>query len=431
MARIFDSDSKYKIIMILLISFFVLFIVLAVVFSNVKFEKKPEGTVATVLNDGDLIINYVDGDVISFNDSDEHVYSISITNSGNNKVYYSIYFSEANIDDINVRIENKDGNVLKEIDSDITESKLINLYSIESQQTVRYNIIIDSDKKIKFSGVLKVVNESLSTETFADLILLNNNVSVPQTRLGSEIATDNEGLISGVDNKGTSYYFRGNVFNNYVKIGSTLFRIVRINGDSTVRLVLNTVIDGQFAYNTNSVQEGVEVSGLALLKNATVLSTLNTWLDTNFKDISEFIATTDYCSDTLFSNEINGIKYSSVYDRIFNDEAPDLYCSGSVYSGKVGLLSVDEVVLAGASGTTPNTSYYLYNKDIPGNYLTSSGYFINFSNNVAMINVMSNGALGDGIVVNMPAYVRPVISINTNAKVKGEGTLDNPYIIVS
>ena len=44
---------------------------------------------------------------------------------------------------------------------------------------------------------------------------------------------------------------------------------------------------------------------------------------------------------------------------------------------------------------------------------------------------MSNGALGDGIIITEPANIRPVINISPSAKIKGEGTINNPYIIVS
>ena len=47
------------------------------------------------------------------------------------------------------------------------------------------------------------------------------------------------------------------------------------------------------------------------------------------------------------------------------------------------------------------------------------------------MNVMSNGAIGDGILVTYASYLRPVINISVSANIKGEGTIDNPYIIVS
>ena len=430
MARVFGIDNKYQLIMIIIISFFVVIVALAILLSNIEFEDKVEGTIAKVVNEGDLVVNYIDGDKIDFNDKKEHSYSVSITNTSNAKLYYSIYFIEVNNSKVKVRIEDKDGKVLNELDN-LANNKLINLESLAGGETVRYLIVFDNEKKIDFEGTLKVDNDSLSSESFADLILLNNNVVAPKTRVGSEVATSNEGLISMEDNKGTSYYFRGNVDNNYVMIGDLTFRIVRINGDGTIRIVLNNVLDEARPYNTNSLANLASVSTLALLSSSSLISYLNSWYDENFREYSSFLTVGDYCTDTTFNNNISGITYSSVYERIFEDKAPNLFCSGNIYSGKVGLLSVDEVVLAGAAENIPNTSYYLYNKDIPGNYVTSSSYFINVSNNVAMINVMSNGALGDGVLVTNSSYIRPVIQVSVSAKVKGSGTIDDPYVIVS
>ncbi len=430
MARVFGIDNKYQLIMIIILSFFVVIVALAILLSNIEFEDKVEGTIAKVVNEGDLVVNYIDGDKIDFNDKKEHSYSISITNTSSAKLYYSIYFIEVNNSKVKVRIEDKDGKVLNELDN-LANNKLINLESLAGGETVRYLIVFDNEKKIDFEGTLKVDNDSLSSESFADLILLNNNVVAPKTRVGSEVATSNEGLISMEDNKGTSYYFRGNVDNNYVMIGDLTFRIVRINGDGTIRIVLNNVLDEARPYNTNSLANLASVSTLALLSGSSLISYLNSWYDENFREYSSFLTVGDYCTDTTFNNNISGITYSSVYERIFEDKAPNLFCSGNIYSGKVGLLSVDEVVLAGAAENIPNTSYYLYNKDIPGNYVTSSSYFINVSNNVAMINVMSNGALGDGILITNNSYIRPVIQVSVSAKVKGSGTIDDPYVIVS
>ena len=39
------------------------------------------------------------------------------------------------------------------------------------------------------------------------------------------------------DDLGITYYFRGNVENNYVKFANYYWRIIRINGDGTIRIV--------------------------------------------------------------------------------------------------------------------------------------------------------------------------------------------------
>lgn len=431
MAKIKDSDSKYKIIVFVLISLFVLLVVLAVVLSKIEFKEKVNGTVAYILNEGDLIINYVDGYEININDTNEHSYGITITNDSNDKLYYSVYFENMNIEDVTVKVIDQNKETIAEFDKNLLSKKIINLNSIEGGDTVRYSIILKSKKNTSFNCTLKVINESLINESFADLILLNNSISFPKSRVGSEVALENEGLISTVDNKGTSYYFRGNVQNNYVKISDYLFRIVRINGDGTVRIVLNNILDKQYTYNINTLDVNADINLLVNFKDSSILNDLNNWLKSNFSLYLNDFVDGDYCTENNFNYEVGGVKYSTVYERIFIDEAPDLYCSENIYVGKIGFLSVDEVIMAGASSNKPNTKYYLYNEEIDGNYFTSSSFFKNESNNFAMVNIMSNGAVGDGILINNFAYVRPVINISNNAKIRGEGTKDNPYIIVS
>lgn len=431
MAKLFDKDNMDFTIILSIVVIFICIVVLAVFLSNFKFEQAIEGTVAVVLNEGDLAINYIDGNEIEINDTKEHSYGISINNQSNNKIFYSIYFTDSNFKNATIKIKDYDGNVINEITENITGKKLINLYSIEPGQTVRYTIDIQAKNRAKFRGTLKVSNDSLSTETFADLILYNNELSSPVTRIGVDASTTDEGLISTIDNKGTTYYFRGNIDYNYVKIGELLFRIVRINGDNSVRLVLDSVLENQIPYNTNKLEDDSPVSTLATLQKASITTYLNNWLDSNLANMKAYISNGDFCTDTNFKNVQNNISYSSAFERIYNDKTPDLYCNGNIYSGPIGLLSADEVLMAGGVVGVSNSQYYLYNKSIPGNYVTSSSYFINSSNNIAMINVMSNGSLGDGVLITNQTYIRPVINISENAKVKGSGTIEDPYIIVS
>jgi len=64
---------------------------------------------------------------------------------------------------------------------------------------------------------LKINRVNNSDNYFYTNILTNNDIKDKSlTKVGSEIATKNEGLIEDVDDTGTSYYFRGNVTNNYV-----------------------------------------------------------------------------------------------------------------------------------------------------------------------------------------------------------------------
>ena len=62
----------------------------------------------------------------------------------------------------------------------------------------------------------------------------------PLTNPGKEGSPANEAVLAGaVDDYGMSYYFRGNVTNNYVQFANKCWRIVRVTGDGSIKLVLH------------------------------------------------------------------------------------------------------------------------------------------------------------------------------------------------
>ena len=63
--------------------------------------------------------------------------------------------------------------------------------------------------------------------------------------------SENSLLCSAPDNYGTSYYYRGNVTNNYVKFDNFYWRIVRINGDGSIRLTY----DGTMAHENGEASD--------------------------------------------------------------------------------------------------------------------------------------------------------------------------------
>lgn len=55
-----------------------------------------------------------------------------------------------------------------------------------------------------------------------------------------EVATTEEGMFMAADDLGNSYYYRGAEDDNYVVFAGRLWRIIRINGDGSIRIILNT-----------------------------------------------------------------------------------------------------------------------------------------------------------------------------------------------
>ena len=72
-----------------------------------------------------------------------------------------------------------------------------------------------------------------SVDTTGKCPTINEDGSVDVTKIE---ATDGY-VCSASDTYGTSYYYRGNVTNNYVKFADKYWRIIRINGDGTVRVI--------------------------------------------------------------------------------------------------------------------------------------------------------------------------------------------------
>ncbi len=81
--------------------------------------------------------------------------------------------------------------------------------------------------------------EKPGTGTLLAAIKRDNTVTTPTTTPGADAsATDEAILASAEDDYGTSYYFRGAVENNYVEYANMCWRIVRVTGDSSIKLVL-------------------------------------------------------------------------------------------------------------------------------------------------------------------------------------------------
>ena len=72
-----------------------------------------------------------------------------------------------------------------------------------------------------------------SVDTTGKCPTINSDGTVNVTK---KEATDGY-ICSASDAYGTSYYYRGNVTNNYVKFADKYWRIIRINGDGTVRVI--------------------------------------------------------------------------------------------------------------------------------------------------------------------------------------------------
>ena len=118
------------------------------------------------------------------------------------------------------------------------------------------------------------------------------------------------------------------------------------------------------------------------------------------------------------------------YTRIIINKIPTLNCLGTNVISNIGVLSVDEVIFAGADTSNINQNFYLYNPKISNVWYTMTAAKGN-DKSINMFMVDKNGKIVTNINGNLYREVRPVINLIKNIEVIGDGTEDNPYIIVS
>ena len=324
---------------------------------------------------------------------------------------------------------------------------------------------------------------------FKDKILANNEVKTPITTPGAAVSTADEALLaSAEDDYGTSYYFRGAVTNNYVEFANKCWRIVRIGGDGSVKLILhndnptgaanpcdaaNNSASAAFArysgetytsaFNTNyydnayvGFKYGTPGSSTyeathANTNKSTILTNLETWYNNNLTAYESVIDNSIWCNDKTnvtdtsynpwsYGGNATGLGYGTnktyygATKRLVGTSGsaggtgPSLKCNGelSKITSKVGLITADELAFAG----------YAYNKNVSTTYLqenATSDYWWSLSpdgfrgGNASVWGI--GGRQGVGFNVSNAYGLRPSISLKSTTNVTGNGTREKPYVV--
>ena len=293
-------------------------------------------------------------------------------------------------------------------------------------------------------------------------------------------------LASTQDDYGTSYYFRGAVKNNYVEFVNKCWRIVRVGGDGSVKLILhndntagaanpcavaNNSASAAFArysgetyksaFNSSSKDNAyvgfkygtVGASGYdathANTNKSTILTNLETWYTNNLAAYESKLADTIWCNDK--STVSGGLGYGTnktyygAYNRIYSTKEPTLKCPNDNNGGnlskftvddttngngnltyKIGLLTADEIAFAGSIAYTYNRSTYLQ-ENTGTNWWWSLSPSTFYGNYACVWNVNSGYLSYRG--VGYSGGLRPVISLISSTNVTGDGTSENPYVV--
>lgn len=302
-----------------------------------------------------------------------------------------------------------------------------------------------------------------------------------KTTPGKANATANEGVRTSPDDYGTSYYYRGNINNNYVEFANMCWRILRVTGNGDIKLVLYNgnaesvnnpcsnvkSVYAPFSYYKmgsstnyhykafNSLDTGYVYTGFMygpetdITVNSTdsiALSSLKGFYDQFLRKYNSMIADTIYCGDK------SGTTASNVLSRIYR--SPTLTCPADAKGGKagsytatdivngngklrgndgygskpykIGLLSADEVAFAGLTTSSTNTSTFLGYSAEGDTYWTMSSAGNGSPYEVFFV---KDGTSIDYDILTERHYIRPVIALLSSTKVTGSGTKTDPFVV--
>ena len=315
------------------------------------------------------------------------------------------------------------------------------------------------------NAILNNIKASLDTTGKCPTVNSDGTVNVT----GAE--SENSLLCSAPDNYGTSYYYRGNVQNNYVRFANFYWRIVRINGDNSIRLIYDGTsahengeesedrIIGYSAFNEKfddnayvGYMYGTPDSSTyeethANINDSTIKKYIDNWYENNLKDTKyeEYIADNLFCNDKRLSSSDTGLgikKNRTIYvwlrapwDKDGDKNYLDLRCyqkidsySRDVINGNgtlkypIALINYDEMVLSGGFNEE-NSKYYMFS----GNEIWSMTLNYFNGNAARLRSVFSNGNLNNNTSVDNIYGVKTVINLKPNSLKSGDGTINNPY----
>ncbi len=387
-------------------------------------------------------------------------YEVTITNNCNYPVTYDVVLNQLGNSNLESYVKYQLDETIAKVNSNPTVTPTISnatkAYKISggvlggnSSRTLSLKTWIDSSLTTKLNSFnFKITIETIAGTTnssyLAAKILSNNKLNTTSPNFNVAPTDATSGLYQMEDDEGMSYYFRGNINNNYISFAGKLWRIVRINGDGSIRIITEDSV-GNSAFNTtynNHKYVGYTYNNSHNCTNAnpcngiegtasTIKTYLDNWYNTNLKSYEDKIATSDYCNDTSYT--ISGdTRYYGARTRLVNNHNQTLNCPntsvnyGGKYNLKIGLLSADEIALAGIEWDTYNQTRdnYLFKSSSWWSCSPSSSgtYYANV--------FQASNALSSNPTLDSDGGVRPVINLKANTLItSGNGTASYPYVV--
>ncbi len=330
-------------------------------------------------------------------------------------------------------------------------------------------IIVYSSMDLDIPDIPDTPDEPVEPEppkpTIKDEILANSTrgsgtPTFNKTSCSSGCGEKTVGLYEGTRNNGTVYYFRGDIANNYVNFGGFTWRILMIDENGNIRMILDdlirnngNIVTKQFKTTNSSSSSSASITLVSYINDvndssqnsplygsisSTDPTNLRGWYNTYLTDYEEYIETSSFCIDTSGASYSSSVYYYGPYRRIGADTRiynPSFDCTGgTIIDEKVGLLSSDEYVFAGGAFRAANTSFFLYTGDNTRWWTLSPAYYDSSQRKSSSFAVLADGSITDyidGNTITNTGGIRPVITISGDTPIEGDGSSSAPYQIAT
>lgn len=262
--------------------------------------------------------NYT-GTVVLEYKSDGIKHTVSLTN-GKYYLYGSGDLTKANV------YESAPTGYLASCDDMTTDTQ----YAYDNPNALAYKLVMAEGESSFNANVTKIANRSSSVD-FSKI----------------EKTAANSGLYKSQDDYGTSYYYRGNLNNNFVSFAGAFWRIIRINGDGSIRLLYSGLLSSNHTGD-------------------------NTFMPTSTSSTKRHLISDDYIN--FNTQDISGLSTATVLSR-YKDRWNLTNFSGYMYNTK---FSINAFPNFDVSATNTVNKFPLYTE-----VLASSDYYLfkNFNEN--------------------------------------------------
>ena len=228
---------------------------------------------------------------------------------------------------------------------------------------------------------------SYNRNTAGYYVVSNNTmISKPNYKNIAPSSSESSGVVEVKNNNGITYHFRGNP-NNYLTFAGKSYRILSTNSDGSINIVMS--------------EASGDTSNLESVYSSLGLSSYETYIKTN----------NAFCVENGNSNGIYIARTKVEKNNPTNE------CESKNTINKIGLLTVDDLMYAGAVNGKTNNDFFLAD---------SKAYKINGLYDENNYYTYSSGAFNKS---SSATAAKGVITLDSDTKLEGLGTSAEPFYV--